>query len=121
VTAPEGFRRAWLSWFVCPHCGYRSLFPQLAGKLGADRKSIAILYWCASCAGLSKRKRQWLAPVLALALAVPTFVLIYRGLLDGLSLSTVLWVACVVTGMHLFSLVIERIANQYVAAEHDEP
>jgi hypothetical protein len=121
VSAPPGFRRAWLSWFVCPKCGYRSLFPRLAGRVGRDGKSFRVLYWCAACSGLSERKRQWLAPALAFASSVPAFVLIYYGLLDGFSISAALWVVGVVAGMHALNLAIERFTNEYVAADNNEP
>jgi len=119
MGTPEGFRRAWLSWFACPRCGHRSLFPRLNGRFDSLRRRVVLVYWCASCGGLSERKRQWLAPALAFGLGIPAFVLIYHGLLDGLSMTAVLWVACVLAGMQLVNLAIERLTNEYVV--HDEP
>ena len=120
MTAPQGFRKAWLSWFACPRCRYRTLFPQFTAKTGTDRQSVALVYWCPSCGGLSKRKRAWLAPVLAFAVGLPAFALLYLALLGGLNVSTLLWVACVLIGMQAANLLIERIANDFVAVEHNE-
>lgn len=121
MSAPQGFRRGWLGWFACPKCGYRSLFPRIAGKVNRDGKGFRVLYWCAACGGRSERKRQWLAPALAFALCVPAFVLIYYALLDGFSVSTVLWAVGVFAGMHVLNLAIERLTNEYVAADDNEP
>jgi hypothetical protein len=58
---------------------------------------------------------------MAFAFGVPAFVLIYQGLLDGLTLLAVLWVGCVLLGMHVLSLAVEWFTNEYVAADHNEP
>lgn len=120
MSAPQGFRRAYLSWFACPRCRSWSLFPRVGGSASQDAKSIKVLYWCAACGGLSQRKRPWLAPVLAFAFGLLAFVLIYRGLVDGFTLAAVLWVIGVLFGMHVLNLAIERFTNEYVAADHNE-
>lgn len=93
----------------------------MAGKVGRHGKTFTVLYWCAACGGLSERKRQWLAPALAFASCVPAFVLVYYGLLDGFSVSTVLWAVGVFVGMHVLNLAIERLTNEYVADGDNEP
>ena len=117
MSAPRNFRRAWLSWFVCPRCQHQSLFPHLKAEIGADRSTIAIVYRCESCGGLAKRRRQWLAPSLSLAFGVLALLLIYHALLGGVTIGAVLWVLSILIAMYLINLVLERLTNEYVVSE----
>jgi len=126
MNAPHGFRKSWFDWFACPNCGYRSVFSYWTARIGSDRKSIKMLFWCRSCGRICTLKRQWLMPVLALCVVGPiSFVLVYWLLVDGLMNINILWalfwIACVLVGVYAVLFLIGRFAKEYIAATHNEP
>lgn len=121
MTAPQGFRRSWVSWFACPRCGCRSLFPHAGGRLAAHRRSFKILYWCPNCLGLSERQHPWLHIVVAVALSLVAFILIYRLLLAGLSPAMLVRASAVLIGLHVLNLAIDWLTGDYVPFQDNEP
>jgi len=127
MNAPHGFRK-WFDWFACPNCGYRSAFSYSTAKIGADRKSFKMLYWCRSCERYCTLKRPGLLPLYGLgvlAAQVPVFVLVYWLLYDGLMnvniFWSLFWVACIFVGVHAFWFFIGRFSKEYIAVSANEP
>jgi membrane protein insertase Oxa1/YidC/SpoIIIJ len=128
MNAPHGFRKSWLDWFACPNCGYHSAFSYSTAKIGSDRKSLQMLYWCRSCEHYCTLKRQGLLPLCGLGVLlaqVPVFVLVYWLLYDGLLnlniLWSLFWVACILVGVHAAWFFIVRFSREYVAVTNNEP
>ncbi len=125
MSVPHGFRK-WFDWFACPHCGYRSAFSYSTAKIGAEGKSLRMLYWCRSCERYCALKGQRLLPLHGLGVLVaqvPVFVLVYWLLYDGLMnlniLWSLFWVAVVLVGVHLIWFLIGRTSKDYVAVSDD--
>jgi len=124
VNAPHGFRISWCDWFSCPHCGYRSVFPYSTAKLGSDRKSVKMLYWCKSCERYCTLKRLGLLPLLGLGVLISqvfVFWLLYDGLMNDNILWSLFWTACVLLGVSAVWILIGRFSNEYIAVTHNEP
>ena len=117
MTAPDGFRRSWISWFACPTCGKRSLFPRVGAKIAPDQRSLRILYWCPSCGGLARRKRQWLAALNGVGFSVLAFPLLYWILWHGFNAWTIPSVIGVVVLVQLLNAAADWLINDYIAAD----
>ena len=125
MNAPQGFRR-WLACFGCPSCGYRSFFSYSAGRLGADRRRIKLLFWCVSCGRFSTLKHPWRVPIATLIFSLVSFFVIYwllmRGLTDAEFSWVPLWIACAtVVLVDALLLLGGRFTKDYVAIDHVEP
>jgi hypothetical protein len=128
VNAPRGFRKSWFDWFACPHCGYRSALSYSTAKIGSDRKSLKMLYWCRSCEHYCILRGQRLLALHGLGVLiaqVPIFVLVYWLLYDGLMniniLWSLFWVACILIGVHAIWFFIGRFSREYIPVTDNEP
>src|SRR5262245_20880252 len=115
------FRRAWMTWFACPRCRNRSLFPRVGAEIAPNQRSARVLYRCPSCGGVSERKRPGLAALRALGFGVLTFPVIYWILLQGFSAWTIPAVIGALVVSLVLSIAADALTSDYVATEHREP
>ena len=116
-----GFHRAWITWFACPRCRNRSLFPRVGAEVAADQRSLRVLYRCPLCGGLSQRKRQGFATLRAFGFSVLTFPVVYWVLLQGFTVWTIPLVIGVLAVSQGLNIATDALTNDYVAAEYREP
>lgn len=121
MAAIAGFRRSWVTWFSCPRCHNRSLFPRVGAEIARNQRSLRVLYRCPSCGGLSHRKRQGLATLRGVAFSLLAFPVVYWILLQGFSAWTIPFVIGALVVVQALNVAADALANDYVASEHREP
>ena len=89
MNIPAGFKRWRCHWFECPTCGHRDY--RAWSNVTLARKPVRMLwrFWCERCGAYAALEQPLMptlnALVMLFLLGPIAFVILYRGLLGGLS------------------------------------